>query len=302
MAIRITSNMMSSQSLRNLNSNRATLDKLSDQSSSGRKINKPSDDPVGTTYSLRYRAELAANDQYLSNTDEAKSWLDYSDTIMGQAGDVMTRIKELAVQAGSGTTDIDGLKAIQSEVSELKNQLVNIGNSQLNGKYVFNGQDLDQPPYQLSSTVPTYSDVVTDTGGVTYGISEGVSMDVNVTGNEFFGNKSDTDNVFSTLDRLTAALGSGDHAAITKEIGNIESRKDKMVTSRAEIGAKTNRVDLINNRLDDRRLNVTTLQAKVEDADISETLIKTTTAQTVYQAALQTSASVMQMSLVNFLK
>ncbi|WP_046212868.1 flagellar hook-associated protein FlgL [Paenibacillus wulumuqiensis] len=302
MAIRITSNMMSSQSLRNLNSNRATLDKLSDQSSSGRKINKPSDDPVGTTYALRYRAELAANDQYLSNTDEAKSWLDYSDTVMGQAGDVMTRIKELAIQAGAGTTDIDGLKAIQSEVTELKNQLVNIGNSQLNGKYIFNGQELDQPPYQLSGTVTNYSDVVTDTGGVTYGISEGVSIDVNVTGNEFFGSKADTDNVFATLDRLNTALTNGDHEAITKEISNIESRKDKMVTSRAEIGAKTNRVDLINNRLDDRRLNVTTLQARVEDADITETLIKTTTAQTVYQAALQTSASVMQMSLVNFLK
>ncbi|WP_458121116.1 flagellar hook-associated protein FlgL [Paenibacillus sp. Z6-24] len=302
MAIRITSNMMSSQSLRNLNSNRATLDKLSDQASSGRKINKPSDDPVGTTYALRYRAELAANDQYLSNTDEAKSWLDYSDTVMGQAGDVITRIKELAIQAGSGTTDSDGLKAVQSEITELKNQLVNIGNSQLNGKYVFNGQELDKPPYQLSSTVPTYSDVVTDTGGVTYGISEGVSIDVNVTGNEFFGSKADPDNVFATLDRLNDALTKGDHEAITKEISNIESRKDKMVTSRAEIGAKTNRVDLINNRLDDRRLNVTTLQARVEDADISDTLIRTTTAQTVYQAALQTSASVMQMSLVNFLK
>ncbi|WP_411348145.1 flagellar hook-associated protein FlgL [Paenibacillus sp. WLX2291] len=302
MAIRVTSNMMTSQSLRNLNSNRATLDKLSDQSSSGKKINKPSDDPVGTTYALRYRAELAANDQYLNNTDEAKSWLNYSDTVMGQAGDVLTRIKELAVQAGSGTTDADGLKAVQSEVSELKNQLVNIGNSQLNGKYVFNGQELDKAPYELSSSVTSYSDVITDTGGVTYGISEGVSLDVNVKGNDFFGNKTDIDNIFSTLDRLNTALASGDHEAITTEVTNIESRKDKMVTARAEIGAKTNRVELVNSRLDDRRLNVTTLQSQVEDADISETLIKTTTAQTIYQAALQTSASIMQMSLVNFLK
>lgn len=84
--IRVTSNMMSSQLLLNLNRNARTMNDTQLQLASGRKINKPSDDPVGITYSLRYRAELSSNEQYTKNVDSALSWLDYNDTVLGQAG------------------------------------------------------------------------------------------------------------------------------------------------------------------------------------------------------------------------
>lgn len=301
MAIRITSTMMSNQNLRNLNNNLNTMNNLSNQSSTGKRINKASDDPVGTTYALRYRAELNSNKQYQTNTDNAESWLNYSDTVMGQAGDIMTRIKELTTQASTGTTEKGGLTAVSDELKELKKQLVDIGNSQLTGKYIFNGQQSEVKPYELSDSVTSYSGVKTDTGSITYGISEQVSLGVSTSGNDFFGNTSETDNVFSILDRLTTAMDSGDSSTVSSELDNIQSRATKMSAARSEVGAKTNRVELVKSRLQDRELNVTTLQSNVEDADISDVLIKTTTAQTIYQAALQTSASVMKMSLVNFL-
>ncbi|MDN4620371.1 flagellar hook-associated protein FlgL [Paenibacillus sp. PsM32] len=299
--MRITSSMITSQTLRNLNKSQVTMDNLNDQSTTGKKINKASDDPTGTTYALRYRAELSANDQYQSNTDAAQSWLDYSDTIMGQAGDIMTRMKELTVQAGTGTTESSGLTAIKDELLELKKQLADIGNSQLTGKYIFNGEQVDQKPYELSDSVTSLANVKTDTGQVTYGISEQVSLGVSTNGNDFFGNSTDTDNVFATIDRLTTALTNGDYKGISSEIDNISSRATKMSAARSEVGAKTNRVELVKSRLEDRELNVNTLQASVEDADISEVLIKASSAKSAYQAALQTSASIMQMSLVNFL-
>ncbi len=307
MAIRITSNMVSNQTLSNLNKNRNTMSDLSMQSSTGRKINKASDDPVGTTYALRYRAELAATDQYKSNTDAAQSWLDYSDTVMGQSNDIMKRVKELVIQAGTGTTDNSGLEAIKDELSQLKGQLADIGNSQLTGRYIFNGEKFDERPYDTSSSGPNLGDVVTDTGKVTYGVSEQISIGVSTSGNEFFGGKTDNDNAFKIFDRLTAAIdgvvssNSRDYSAISGELPNIESRMSTMGAARAEVGARTNRVELINSRLGDREMNVTDLQSKVEDADISEVMIKATTAQTIYQAALQTSAATMKLSLVNFL-
>ncbi len=307
MAIRITSNMVSNQTLSNLNKNRNTMSDLSMQSATGRKINKASDDPVGTTYALRYRAELAATDQYKTNTDAAQSWLDYSDTVMSQATDIMKRVKELVIQAGTGTTDGSGLEAIKDELGQLKGQMADIGNSQLTGRYIFNGEKFDERPYELNATTPSFGDVVTDTGKVTYGVSEQISIGVSTSGNEFFGNTTDNDNAFKILDRLTTAIDGaiaakdGNYSAISGELGNIESRMSTMGAARAEVGAKTNRVELVSSRLGDRELNVTDLQSKVEDADISEVMIKATTAQTIYQAALQTSASTMKLSLVNFL-
>ncbi len=307
MAIRITANMASSQVLTNLNKNRNASNDLSMQSATGRKINKASDDPVGTTYALRYRAELAATDQYKTNTDAAKSWLDYSDTVMGQSTDIMKRVKELVIQAGTGTTDSSGLEAIKDELNELKNQMADVGNSQLTGRYIFNGQKFDQRPYELNASTPSYSSVVTDSGKVTYGISEQISIGVSTSGNEFFGNPTDTDNTFAIFDRLTSAIDSaiaakdGNYNAISSELGNIESRMNTMGAARSEVGAKTNRVELVSNRLDDRELNVSDLQSKVEDADVAEVMIKSTTLQTIYQSALQTSAATMKLSLVNFL-
>ena len=61
------------------------------QLATGRKINKPSDDPVGITYGLRYRAELASNEQYQKNVDNAISWLEFNDTVLNQTGNVLQR-------------------------------------------------------------------------------------------------------------------------------------------------------------------------------------------------------------------
>lgn len=302
MSIRVTQGMMSMQTLSNLNRNNSTRSDLANQASTGLKINKPSDDPVGVTYALRYRAELASNEQFQTNADAAVSWLDFTDSTMQQATEVMQRLKELTVQASSSTVPQSGLDAIKLEVEQLKGQLGNIGNAQIRGKYIFNGQNYDQPPYELSSTVTNFAQIDTDTEAVKYAIGDQSTFQVNTTGSEFFGASTDTDNVYKVMDDLIAALGSGDYAGIGAQSAKIESRSTKMQASLSEVGARTNRVELVQARLGDRNLNLTTLQSKIEDADIAEVMIKSTTAQTIYEAALKSSASILQPSLMDFMR
>lgn len=302
MAIRVTSGMMSTQMLSNLNRNLNRMDTMSNQISTGRKINKPSDDPVGVTYALRYRAELAANEQYQTNTDAAVSWLDTTDSNMQQALDVMKRLKELAIQGSNGTLSGSDLEAVNLEVDELKNHLVDIGNTQIRGKYIFNGQTYDQMPYQLSGGVTDYADVQTDNGGVIYSISQQVTFQINTSGNEFFGSTTDTDNIFRIIDNLSAALNSEDQAAISQQLENIESRSNKMQAALSEVGARSNRIELVQNRLLDQNLNFTTLQSKTEDADVASLMIQATSAQTIYEASLKSSAQIMQPSLMDFMR
>src|SRR4051812_14017207 len=130
MGTRITQNMLNTQLMRNLNSNMIRMDNSQNQLATGRRINKPSDDPVGIAFGLRYRSEIAANDQYESNANAAVSWMDYTDVTLGQAGDVLQRIRELTVEAASGTNSAESLKAIKSEVTQLSEQMVTIGNSE----------------------------------------------------------------------------------------------------------------------------------------------------------------------------
>ncbi|MEK3675447.1 MULTISPECIES: flagellar hook-associated protein FlgL [unclassified Paenibacillus] len=304
--LRVTSNMMNSQLLLNLNRNARTMNDTQLQLASGRKINKPSDDPVGITYSLRYRAELSSNEQYTKNVDSALSWLDYNDTVLGQAGDVVQRLRELTVQASTGSNPQSALDSINAEVMQLKEQLVDISNSKLNGKYIFNGEQYTTMPYDFAKgadgTYDTTLAVTTDTGQIQYIVGEGVQMPINMTGNDVFGATGDLDNLFSTVNNISAALKSGDFAAISAQLTNIDSRTETILTARSEIGAKTNRVELMQGRLSDLNINLTDLQAKTEDADYEGLIMQSKIQENIYNASLSVGAKIISTTLVDFIR
>ncbi|RAW09986.1 flagellar biosynthesis protein FlgL [Paenibacillus taichungensis] len=306
--MRITNNMLSSQLVLNLNRNAQQMNNTQTQLATGRKINKPSDDPVGITYSLRYRAELSSNEQYQKNVDSTVSWLDFNDTVMDQAGSVVQRLRELTVQAATGTNPQSALDSINEEVKQLKAQLVDISNSTLNGKYIFNGETYDMKPYDFPTNTDGSFDttnaasVVTDSGKINFIVGESIQLPINVTGNEVFGNPNEADNLFVIFNTISQALASGDQKELSNQLTNIDTRTDKMLAIRAEIGAKTNRVELMQGRLSDLEVNLTDLQAKVEDADYAELSIKSKIQENIYNASLSTGAKIISQSLVDFLR
>ncbi|MFD0714957.1 flagellar hook-associated protein FlgL [Paenibacillus sp. GCM10027626] len=302
MALRVTPGMMHAQLSRNLNRNLIRMEELQNQSSTGHKINKPSDDPVGITYSLRYRTELASNEQYQKNVDSALSWLDFNDAVTDQTGQVLHRVKELAVGASSGTNPSYALDAVKAEILQLKEQLVDIANSKLNGKYVFNGQLFDKPPYDTEAANFDPKMVVTDDKSVAYALGVGVVLPINITGNELFGETGDGDNVFAILDRIVSAIDSESHSGVAAELANIDSRMDKVLNARSEIGARVNRVELMQNRLSDLEINLTDMQSKAEDADYEKLLIQTKINENIYQASLSVGAKIITPTLVDFLR
>ncbi|MEI2283219.1 flagellar hook-associated protein FlgL [Paenibacillus polysaccharolyticus] len=306
--MRITNNMLSSQLLLNLNRNAQQMNTTQTQLATGRKINKPSDDPVGITYSLRYRAELSSNEQYQKNVDSATSWLEFNDTVLNQAGSVLQRLRELTVQGSSDTNPQSALDSINEEVKELKKQLVDISNSKLNGKYIFNGEMYDVKPYDFpikadgSLDTTNAATVVTDQGKINYIVGESVQLPINVNGNEVFGFSTEGDHLFTTVDNIINALASGDTKELSNQLDNIDSRTNKMLAIRAEIGAKTNRIDLMAGRLSDLEINLTDMQAKVEDADVAEVMMKAKIQENIYNASLSTGAKIISPSLVDFLR
>lgn len=306
--MRVTNNMLSSQLLLNLNRNTERMNNTQNQMATGRKLNKPSDDPVGITYSLRYRSELSSNDQYQRNVDSAVSWLDCNDTVMDQAGQIMQRVRELTVQASTGTNPQSALDSINKEIGQLKEQMIDVMNSQLNGKYIFNGQTYDKKPYDFPLNADHTHDtsgaasVVTDTGSINFIVGEHVALPINVTGNEVVGTSADADNLFTIFNQLSAALASGNIKASGDQLANIDTRVDKMLEVRSEMGAKSNRVELMQSRLKDLEVNLTDLQSKTEDADYAELLMNSKIQENIYNASLSAGAKIISPSLMDFLR
>lgn len=298
MASRVTQGMLSIQLLRNLNGNLMRMDGLQNQLSTGRKINKPSDDPVGITYSMRYRSEYSATEQYSSNVDAAISWLDFSDTMLNQAGNVIQRARELTVQASNGTNSAVAMETINAEILQLKEQMVTIANSHFNGKYAFNGQLTDQVPYDLANPAASQ----TDDGKIAFEIGAGIRMDVNITGNQIFGLPAEADNMFVVFDELSAAIQANDHTGVSNILGKLDSRMDTFLELRADVGSKKNRLELSEERLSDIGINLQQLQSKTEDADMAAVITNLKMAENVYQASLAAGSKLITPSLMDYLR
>ncbi|MCG7384093.1 flagellar hook-associated protein FlgL [Paenibacillus sp. ACRRY] len=295
--MRVTGTMQNMQLLYNLRNINSSMVKGQNQLASGQKINRPSDDPIGVGYQMRYDTDLARSDEFLENAKTGSDILKTMDSLLSQASSVMQRARTLALQASNDTYDNKQREVISSEIKQLKEQMVTIGNSTYNGKYLFNGQKTDQPPY-TSDGAATEN---TDQGLFYLNVSPAVKVPVSITGEIVFG-EAGTDNVFKVLDDLAAALETNNKDGITASLDKIDTVADKMMLSWAEIGARMNRFDLMVSRIEDEQVNITEQRSEVADVDMPSAITDLKSKETVLQAALSTGARIMQTSLLDFLR
>jgi flagellar hook-associated protein 3 FlgL len=292
--MRVTGQMIAQTALRNINANISRLDKLQNQITSGKRVTKPSDDPIAVAQSLNYRTALSETSQYRTNIDEATGWLGSTDSALGGAIDLLQRARELAVQGASDTLSSQQRDAIRLEVDQLVQQTVQVGNSAYGSRYIFGGQKTDKPPYSISATgVVTYAG---DDGAITRQIGTAAQTVVNVPGSSVF------PSVFSALDALTTGLKNNDSSAISASLTTLDIAIDSVLGSRSSVGAKVNTLESAASRASDVEVNQTGMLSKVEDVDMAEALMNFATQETVYKASLQAGAKAVEPSLLDYLR
>ncbi len=147
MAIRISNNMLYKGFVDSMNTSLSDLMDLNIQSQTQKKINKPSDDPVGTERVLNTRDTLRAIDQYGSNISTATGWLGLSDSTLGQLSTILTQARGLAEQAATGTVSADNREQISYQVRQLFEQTVGLANTRYQGQSIYGGHKTDQPAF-----------------------------------------------------------------------------------------------------------------------------------------------------------
>src|ERR1039457_3136121 len=137
--MRITEGIIANTILSNLQLGQSQLNNLQQQASSGLIVSTPGDDPISAQQVLQLKGCLQNANQYASNITTGNAWLQQSDSSMADMGNVVTRAQEIATQLSNGTYSAqDRLDAV-NEVQQLKSELVQFGNTQVAGKYIFGG-------------------------------------------------------------------------------------------------------------------------------------------------------------------
>ena len=148
---RITNGMLVENYMTNTNRNLNNMQTLQRQLSSGKEINRPSDNPYKASRTMQLYTEIDANKQYNENIKDVSNWLDTTDTALDQAGKVFARVRELLVTAGNGAYGDDEKKAIQDEIKEKVNELSQILNTNFDGAYIFGGTKSTSKPVTVNS-------------------------------------------------------------------------------------------------------------------------------------------------------
>lgn len=292
--MRVTQSMLSNNMLRNLNTNYRKLSDLQNQINTGKKITRPSQDPVIATKGMGYRTDLNKVEQFDRNITEVNAWLDASDDALDQVGNALTRVKELIVQASSDTNTPDDREKIRKEIAQIKLQLQDIANTKIADKYIFSGTDTHTPLFDTVGNLNTVNE-----NDVKFEVFDGVQLNVNTPGHTLF---SSIDTFMNNLNGLLdpAAGATGDD--IDDLLDDLSNLQNSVLEARADIGARQNRVEMMNNRLAVHKISVTKQMSENEDVDYAETITEMVTSQSIHQAALSVGANIIQQTLVDFIR
>lgn len=291
--MRVTQSMLSNNMLRNLSAGYNKMGKLQDQLVTGKKVNRPSDDPVVAMKGIGYRTQVNKIEQFQRNLGEVNNWLDSSDDALDHVGQVMHRAKELATNLANGTLTPEDRKKIQSEINQLQEQIQDLANTKVGDKYIFSGTKTDKPLFDKDGNIQ--EDAAFEKP-VEIEVFDGVMLKVNTYAQEMF---KDIDEMFKEMKQ---AVEDGDTADLDRFISDIDTNMDKILTTRADIGARQNRVEMMENRLSSQELAATKQMSDNEDIDYEEVITEMLTQEAVHRAALAVGARIIQPSLVDFLR
>jgi flagellar hook-associated protein 3 FlgL len=293
MVSRITQSMMNQTLLTNLQTNYRAMDKTQRQLASGKTIDKPSDNPVTAVRAMYYQSSLNEIDQYKRNVSDGQSWMDTTDQGLDQVTQVLQRVRELTVQAANGTNDESARNAISAEITQLRDHLGEVANSEIGGNFIFAGTDTKTAPYDVTNKVFSNN----NQQAINYQVGKGTSVKINVNGVDIFNNNG---GMFKVLDDIVTNIKDG--VDPSNQLDNLDKQIDNVLTNRSELGARMNRMDLSSSRLDELETSTTSLLSGEVDVDIAKAMTDFSTQQNVYRTALSVGAKIIQPSLVDFLR
>jgi flagellar hook-associated protein 3 FlgL len=266
------------------------LNKINEIASTGKRINTLSDDPVGLTQSLSINSSLANIEQMQRNIDYGQTWLSSSESALTSIDNILSDTKALCVQMSSGTVAAKQRTAAAETVQNNLDEIVSLANTTVNGNYIFSGSKTDTEPFEQDGT---YNG---DNTAFAIKISKDASIEIGSDGQAVFGT------LFTTLSDLKTALQNNDVGGIQDAISKLDTHMNDISGKIADVGSKTDRMDIKKNIFQDLNLSQTKRLSSIEDADMAETIMNLSAAQLTYQAALSSSSKVMSLSLVDYLQ
>lgn len=315
--MRISTQMMYQQNMRGITDSQSAWLGYGEQMSTGKRVNRASDDPIAASQAVVVSQAQAQNSQYALARTFATQKVSLEENILGQVTTAIQSAQEKIVNAGNGTLSDNDRASLATDLQGVRDQLLNLANStDGNGRYIFAGYKTESAPF------------VDGTGGVSYAGGEDAitqtvdtarSMTIGHTGDKVFMSATSNakkepdgvtveDDLFATLDKAIAALKvpleNGDEttqdtftAAIDSANRGLDNSLNNVLTVRAELGTQLNELSTLDASGDDRSLSLTQQMSDLVDVDWNSVISSYTMQQAALQASYKAFSDMQGMSL-----
>ena len=300
--MRLSTQQFFIQNLTNVQQSNAEIFKYQQQLSTGKKLSKPSDDPLAATQINKFERLIARNDVFSRNVDVAERRLNLEESTLTLVANTTLRIRDLSIQANNGSMNDRDLNIIGEEINQLLGQLVGAVNTQdAQGEYLFSGFKGQTQPYQLDDTTDEYI-YRGDSGQRFLNVGENTSIASTDAGAGIFG--SGNQNLLNTVKIMAEAL-KGDppsKAAFNAQRDDLDRYYEQTVTTRSQIGARLNVLEDQREQLSDIKLFTQDTLSKFQDTDYYEAISNLTLQQAALEATYITFGKVQELNLFNYVR
>jgi flagellar hook-associated protein 3 FlgL len=310
---------------------KSRLDDLQMKNATLKKLNKPSDDPVGSAKVLEVRTDKVNNEQFQSNAKLAQSFLENTDAALEDLSEVVMRAKEIAIgQSSSASSTPETRLGVSEEVNQLFQRAIATANRRIGDRFLFGGYK--------NTTNPVDSDgnYRGDSGEMMLEIGREVFIGMNIPGHQIFNTNPENSmdqkeleqrnnqnqepsrrlasvegdekpgvpnvNLFEELKSLRVGLLTGDQHAIRGTLDRFDDLLGKVISSRSKIGSRIQGIQGNINTMERHNVTNAQLTSGIEDADMTQIVSDMAKEETVFKSSLASSKHLIQPTLLDFLR
>ncbi len=304
--MRVTNNMMTDSLMRYLTSQNEALFERQTIIASQKRINKPSDDPIGMGKVLDYRQTLASIEQYQINIQSAETRLDFSETTLALVDDLLQIVRGVGQTEIGGTTESRQLAS--DKVKNLYDQILDLSNAKLNDNYIYSGYQTKTAPFSRDEAAATTFDQYTvtyngDAGEARFMVASNSEVTIDADGQPIFHDAAAGGvNIFDVLRDLIVGLENDDTAAIEAQQDLMDQFRVQLQNIRAANAPISYQLVTTENHWDNYKPKVEKLLGKEEEADITQAVVELQSIELAYQTTMATAARILQPGLLQFLQ
>lgn len=267
------------------------------QMASGRRVNKPSDDPAAAAVLVQNQTQSEAVDQYLRSADSIQAQLQTTDSTLNSAVLALTRAISLGVQGANGPLSDANRASVVGELNGIQQQLLSLANLNFQGQYVFAGTATQTQPFVLDATQPAGVRYDGNSGTNSVQVGNGVSMQTNLPGSQLF--TTPGSDMFQAIHDLITALQTD--TGIDTAVSGVRAAFDQVTAQRVFYGNALNQLQSQQAYLNSDKLQLSQQQNTVGGADMAAAATNLLSAQNARTAALEVAGRISQSSLFDFL-